>query len=56
LDTGRSERYRTQLTALLNSGKHGARKIKRAQILLAADAGVSDGVIASSLSVGRSTV
>ena len=32
------------------------RKIKRAQIMLAADAGVSDEVIASSLSVGRSTV
>src|SRR5882757_7311559 len=47
---------RTELTALLNGGKHAARKIKRAQILLAADAGVSDEVIASSLSVGGSTV
>src|ERR1700712_4683458 len=51
-----SETERAQLTALLNGGKHAARKIKRAQILLAADAGVSDEVIASSLSVGGSTV
>ena len=41
---------------MLNGGKHAARKIKRAQILLAADAGVSDEMIASSLSVGGSTV
>jgi transposase len=51
-----SEAERAQLTALLNGGKHAARKIKRAQILLAADAGVSDDVIASSVSVGGSTV
>src|ERR1700733_4370326 len=51
-----SDIERTQLTALLNGGKHAARKIKRAQILLAADAGVSDEVIANSLSVGGSTV
>ena len=30
-----------QLTALLSGGKHPARKLKRAQILLAADAGAS---------------
>ena len=47
---------RAHLTALLNGGKHAARKIKRAQILLAAAAGVSDDVIASSLSVSGSTV
>jgi transposase len=51
-----SDEERTQLTALLNGGKHAARKIKRAQILLAADAGMSDDVIATSLSVGGSTV
>jgi transposase len=51
-----SDIERTQLTALLRGGKHAARKIKRAQILLAADAGVSDKVIASSLSVSGSTV
>jgi transposase len=45
-----------QLTALLSGGKHPARKIKRAQILLAADAGVGDAAIAVSVSVGQSTV
>ena len=54
VDLGDEER--TQLTALLHGGKHAARKIKRAQILLAADAGMSDDVIAISLSVGGSTV
>jgi transposase len=51
-----SEAERTDLTTLLNGGKHAARKPKRAQILLAADAGVSDEVIASSVSAGVSTV
>ena len=51
-----SDIERAQLTALPHGGKHAARKIKRAQIMLAADAGVSDEVIASSLSVGGSTV
>ncbi len=51
-----SDIERTHLTAMLNGGKHAARNINRAQILLAADAGVSDGVIASSLWVGGSTV
>src|SRR5260370_2141463 len=51
-----SEEERAGLTALLNGGKHAARRLKRAQTLLAADAGVSDDVIASSLSVGGSTV
>ncbi|HEY0583675.1 MAG TPA: IS630 family transposase [Chloroflexota bacterium] len=51
-----SEAERTDLTTLLNGGKHAARKLKRAQILLAADAGVSDEVIASSVSVGVSTI
>ena len=37
-----SEAERCELTALLSSGKHAARKLKRAQILLAADAGGSD--------------
>ena len=35
-----------RLTALLGGGKHAARKLKRAQILLAADAGVGDAAIA----------
>jgi transposase len=50
-------RYRVELsTALLSGGKHAARKLKRAQILLAADAGASDGDIATSVGVGGSTV
>src|SRR5215472_17509356 len=44
-----------ELTALLSGGKQAARKLKRAQILLAADAGISDEAIASSVSVGGST-
>jgi transposase len=51
-----SEVERAQLAALLSGGKHAARKIKRAQILLAADAGVGDEAIAASVSVGGSTV
>ena len=51
-----SEAEHAQLAALLNGGKHPARKIKRAQILLAADAGANDEVIAPMISVGESTV
>src|SRR6516164_2384206 len=51
-----SQTERAELTALLSGGKHGARKLKRAQILLAADAGASDAEIARSVSVGGSTV
>src|SRR5450631_3899312 len=51
-----SHAERTELTALLSGGKHAARKLKRAQILLAADAGVSDDAIATSVGVGGSTV
>ena len=47
---------RDQLTALLSGGKRGARKLKRAQILLAADRGASDEGIARSIGVGGSTV
>jgi transposase len=50
------EAERAELTAMLSGGKHAARKLKRAQILLAADAGVSDEVIARIVSVGGSTV
>ncbi len=50
------EAERTQLAALLNGGKHPARKLKRAQILMAADAGIADEDIANSVSVGGSTV
>src|ERR1700748_2234247 len=51
-----NEGERAQLTAMLSGGKHAARKLKRAQILVAADAGVSDGLLSGSLSVGGSTV
>ncbi|MDH2357322.1 IS630 family transposase [Bradyrhizobium sp. SSUT112] len=51
-----SQIERTELRALLNGGKHASRKLKRAQILLAADAGASDEEIARSVGVGGSTV
>src|SRR5215467_2363130 len=51
-----NEGERAELTAMLSGGKHAARKLKRAQILLAADAGISDEAIASNVSVGGSTV
>jgi transposase len=47
---------RSELGALLSGGTHAARKLKRAQILLAADAGASDENIATSVGVGGSTV
>ena len=40
-----SHAEREQLTALLRGGKCAARKLKRAQILLAADAGASEKAI-----------
>jgi hypothetical protein len=51
-----SQAEREELTGLLSGGKHSVRKLKRAQILLAADAGVSDEAIANSVGVGGSTV
>jgi transposase len=51
-----SQAERCELTALLSGGKHAARKLKRAQILLAADAGTGDEGIARSVGVGGSTV
>ena len=52
-----SEAERVELEALLRAaGRHAARKLKRAQILLAADAGMPDETIAQSLYVGGSTV
>jgi hypothetical protein len=57
-------RYRVELSqaerdepkALLSGGKHAVRKVKRAQILLAAEAGASDEEIAIRIGVGGSTV
>src|SRR3954452_8656918 len=51
-----SDAERSDLEALLRGGRHAARKLKRAQILLAANAGVPDDTIAQSLGVGGSTV
>jgi transposase len=51
-----SQTERDELKGLLSGGKHAARKLKRAQILLAADAGASDDDIATSVGVGGSTV
>lgn len=51
-----SQIERDELTAMLGGGKHAARKLKRAQILLAADAGSSDEEIARTVSVSLSTV
>jgi transposase len=51
-----SQTERAELTTLLSGGKHAARKLKRAQILLGADAGASDDDITTSVGVGGSTV
>jgi transposase len=51
-----SQAERSELTAMLSKGKRAARKLKRAQILLAADAGCSDEEIARTVAVGGSTV
>ena len=47
---------REELTALLSGGRHPVRRVKRAQILLAADAGVGDEDIVATLAVSGSTV
>ena len=51
-----SQIERAELRGLLSGGKHASRRLKRAQILLAADAGASDEEIARSVGVGGSTV
>ena len=51
-----SQAERDELTAMLGGGKHAARKLKRAQILLAADRGGRDEEIARTVSVSLSTV
>src|ERR1700745_1540127 len=51
-----SQAERDELTAMLGGGKHAARKLKRAQILLAADAGCCDEEITRTVSVSLSTV
>ena len=51
-----SQGERDELKALLSAGKHAVRKLKRAQILPAADAGVTDEEIATSVGVSGSTI
>ena len=51
-----SQAERDELTAILGGGKHAARKLKRAQILLATDWGGRDEEIARTVSVSLSTV
>ncbi len=50
-----SSAERAELELLLAGGSQAVRKLKRAQILLAADAGMSDDDIATSVGVGHST-
>ena len=47
---------RAELGLLLQGGTQAVRKLKRAQILLAADAGMNDDDIVASVGVGGSTV
>ena len=51
-----SEAERDGLTVLLSGGVQATRKLKRAQILLAADGGISDTAIADCIGVSESTV
>jgi transposase len=51
-----SQTERDELKGLLSGGRRAARMLKRAQILLAADAGASDEEIARNVGVGGSTV
>jgi transposase len=51
-----TEAERCELAALMSGGRHSARRIKRAQILQAADAGLGDEAIAAGIAVGGSTV
>jgi transposase len=50
------EEERRELETLIRRGNPSARKVKRAQILLAAERGETEATIASTLSVGTSTV
>lgn len=51
-----SEAERVELRGLIAGGNVAVRRVKRAQILLAADAGLSDEAIAAAVGVGTSTV
>ena len=51
-----TDEERTELLALTNTGTVRARKMKRAQVLLRADAGLTDTAIMAALGVSRPTV
>jgi transposase len=51
-----SDAERCELHALVSGGRQAVRKLKRAQILLAADAGIADEEIAAGVAVGTATV
>ena len=51
-----SQADRCELGALLNGGRQSARKLKRAQILLAADAGLGDEEIGRARNLGQRRV
>jgi len=51
-----SQAERGELRGLLSGGKHAVRRLKRAQVLLAADEGATDEAITTSVGVGGSTV
>ncbi|TKC87630.1 IS630 family transposase [Polyangium fumosum] len=51
-----TDEERAELRHFISGGSTQVRKVKRAQILLAADAGTRDGEIAASVAVGTSTV
>jgi len=51
-----SQTERAELRALVNGGKQPVRRLKRMQILLAADAGVSDEAIEASVQTSGSTI
>ena len=47
---------RNELRSFVHAGKGAFRRLKRAQILLAADAGSTDAAISTNIAVGTSTV
>ena len=51
-----TEEERGELNRMLAGGKHPARRLKRAQILIAADAGLGDEAIEAGVGVSGSTV
>ncbi len=51
-----TDEEREQLRELTRKGKHGARKVKRAQVLLAAEQGLSDNAIALACASSTSTI